>query len=406
MKLVFYASKFPPLAGGAGIHAYYLGKDLSLEGHKVFVVCEHARGLKKFEKLNENYYVYRTEVPVIKNRGTGLYFMTLCTRIAMQGIKVIREVDPDILHFHDAATGVAGLITRQFIRNKPTVFNFGGSMIYEYMCNANEEKTWNPALGENYAWEHPVGMAKYLFQVEKRFYLKNDRVYTAAKYQEEMLIRHLGMQYPKARTIHNGIDTNFLQKNNFPDVKKELGYEHMIYVGVRLVKYKAVDVLIKASLPILEKYNVHLVIAGDGPEEAKLKELAGASKRIHFLGNLDWETNVKYVSSADMFVLPTLVDKTPNCLMEALSLQTPSIASDIDGVKELIPKGGGILISPGDPDLLREKIEWILNHPREAAEMGAIARKFMIDEFDWSLTYKKVKEIYQELLENRAQKVV
>jgi len=400
MKIIFYASKFPPLAGGAGIHAYYLGKDLSLEGHQVFVVCEHAPGLKKYEKVNENYHIYRVEVPFIKNRGSGLYFMSLCLGIALKGCQIIRQQQPDLLHFHDTATGIAGLLTRAYIRSKPTVFNFGGSMTYEYMCNSFDENGWNPALGENYAWEHPQGLAKYLFKIEKQFYLKNDRVYAVAQYQVDMLTRHLGLRPPRARTIHNGIDTTFLNRNNFKDIKPELGYQRLIYVGVRLVKYKALDVLIKACLPILEKYNAHLVIGGDGPEELYLKKLAGNNQRIKFLGNLDWEQNVKYVCSADMFVLPTLVDKTPNCLMEALSLETPSISSDINGVKELIPPGGGILIKPGDPELLREKIEWIFNHPQEAQQMGAIARKFMVDEFDWKRTFQKVKDIYAELLNN------
>lgn len=401
MKIIYYCSKFPPLAGGAGIHAYYLAKDLSEEGHQVHVICEHAPGLKKFEKINDNYSVYRVQVPLIKNRGSGFYFMLLCFGIAIKGIKIILKEKPDILHFHDTATGIAGLITKTFIRNKLTVFNFGGSMIYEYMCNAYDENGWNPALGENYAWENPQGIAKFLFNIEKQFYLKNDRVYAVAQYQVDMLNRHLGLSPPKARTIHNGIDTEFLNRENFKNIKPDLGYEKMIYVGVRLVKYKALDVLIKACLPILNKYNAYLIIAGDGPEEERLKKLAENSRRVKFLGNLSWEKNVQYVRSADMFVLPTLVDKTPNCLMEALSLETPSISSDIDGVKELIPPGAGILIKPNDSKLLRNKIEWIFDHPAEAAQMGKKAREFMVAEFNWKRTFERVKVIYRELLNDQ-----
>jgi len=325
-------------------------------------------------------------------------FIFLCFGIAFKGLKIILREKPDILHFHDTATGIAGLITKMIVHKKPSVFNFGGSMTYEYMCNAYDNDGWDPSLGENHSWQNPRGVAKLLFNIEKQFYFKNDRVYAVAQYQVDMLTHHLGLRPPKVRTIHNGIDTAFLQRDNFKDIKPELGYQRMIFVGVRLVKYKAVDVLINACLPILDKYNAHLVIAGDGPEEEKLKRLAGNNPRIKFLGNLSWEKNVQYVRSADMFVLPTLVDKTPNCLMEALSLETPSISSDIDGVKELIPLGGGILIKPNDPDLLRSKIEWIFQHPVEAAQMGKKAREFMLAEFDWKRTFEKVKVIYNELL--------
>jgi hypothetical protein len=71
VKYIYYCSKFPPQAGGAGIDAYYLGRDLSEEKHQVHVVCEHVPGLNKFEKLNENYFVHRVSVPFIKNRGSG-----------------------------------------------------------------------------------------------------------------------------------------------------------------------------------------------------------------------------------------------------------------------------------------------------------------------------------------------
>jgi len=398
MKITFYCSKFPPLAGGAGIHAYYLGKDLSEEGHRISVVCERTPGLKKHEKLNDNYNIYRIGVPFLKNQGSGLYFIFLCLGIAFKGLKIILREKPDILHFHDTATGIAGLITKTIVRKKPSVFNFGGSMTYEYMCNAYSENGWSPVLGENYAWENPKGIAKLLFKVEKNFYLKNDRVYAVAQYQTDMLNRHFGLQSPKVRTIHNGIDTGFLKRENFKNIKSELGYKRMIYVGVRLVKYKGLDILIKACLLILAKYDAYLVIAGEGPEEDKLKNLAGNNSRIKFLGNLSWEKNLQYVRSADLFVLPTLVDKTPNCLMEALSLETPCISSDIDGVKELVPSGCGILIKPNDPEILREKIEWVFQHSDEAAEMGSKARKFMVEQFDWKKTFEKVKVIYNELL--------
>ncbi len=398
MKVIIYCSKFPPLAGGAGKSAHYLCKYLREHGHQVHVICEHAPGLKMEEWIDADYRIYRVRVPFIKNRGSGIYFLLLCFAIAMKGLALSVKIKPDIFHFYDAATGIAGLITKFFVK-KPSVYAFGGSMTYEYMCNAGQKNNVQPALGENYVWKHATGMLKLILAVEKRFFFNNDRVYTEAQYLSEMLAQHWQLTSPKVKYIPNGIDTDLLKRENFEDIKAECGYRYLIYVGVRLVKYKGLDVLIEACKPILDEMNAHLVIAGTGPEEEHLKQLAANHARIRFLGNLSWEQNVQYVRSADLFVLPTLVDKTPNCIMEALSLEVPCITSDIDGVRELFPPNGGILIRPNEPMLLRQQICWAFDHPNEIRIMASNARKYMIENYDWKPICAKIEQLYQELLD-------
>ncbi|MBD3289333.1 glycosyltransferase [candidate division KSB1 bacterium] len=395
MRFVFYCSKFPPQPGGAGIDAYYLGRDLSEDGHEVHVVCEHAPGLKKFEKLNDRYSIYRVAVPLIKNRGSGAYFLSLCAGIARRGIRVINKENIDIVHCHDTATGIAGLITK-FITRKPTVFKFGGSMTYEYLCNSNMNG-WDPAVGESWAWENSTGMAKSVLGIEKQFFIRFDKIYPIAQYLVDILKKHLDLPNGKVKLIHNGIDTKSIRKENFKNIKNDLKINKMIFTGVRFVKYKGVHVLIEACKPILQKLNAHLVIAGDGPERATLKKMAAGCENIIFSGNLSWEDNMNYVRSADVFVLPTLVDKTPSSLMEALAMETPCITSEIDGVRELIAPGCGITVEPNNSDALADKICWVLEHPDEAKKMGKRGREFIINEFRWDLTADKIKELYAEL---------
>ncbi|MBN1155412.1 glycosyltransferase family 4 protein [candidate division KSB1 bacterium] len=401
MKLIFYCSKFPPLAGGAGTNAHYMAKYLSNKGHQVHVVCEHIPGLKKEEQINQNYFVHRVSVPVIKNRGSGVYFLLLCLAVAFKGIRLIKREKPDILHLFDAATGIAGLFTKFMIPNIPSIYLFGGSITYEYMCNAYTNSTWDPAKGENYVWRNARGVLKLLLFVEKQFFLRNDRVYTNAQYLSDMLAEHLNLGYPKVRLIYNGIDTGYLNRAHIEDIKEKYGFDRLIYVGVRFVKYKALHVLIEACKPLLEELHLHLVIAGDGPEEQHLKRMANGHPKILFLGNISWEENIKYVRSADVFALPTLVDKTPNCIMEALSLEVPTITTRIPGVEELITDGGGLLIEPNDVEALREAIRWVVEHPVQGREMGAIARQFMQTEFDWKVTCSRIEQIYTELVSEK-----
>ena len=395
MKILFYCSKFPPLAGGAGIDAFQLGKDLSVRNYQVFVVCEGIKGLPKHEQMNENFHIYRERAPFFRKNGNGFYFLLLCFMIGMKGIRLILRHKIDLLHIHDAATGIAGLITH-FITKIPTVFKFGGSMTYEYMCNAAGNK-WNPVVGENWVWQNVHGFAKLVFAIEKMFYYEFDCIYPIAKYLSNMLQEHLHINGSKVTIIHNGVDTHVIKKEKYINIKEKLNIHKLIFTGVRFIRCKGVDVLINACLPILNKYDAHLVISGSGPAEKGLKKLAQENPRILFTGNLSWNENLNYVRSADVFVLPSFVDKTPSCLMEALALEVPCIASDIAGIKELITPGGGFLVPPNNPSAIRDKIKWILNHPDESRNMGINGRSFMKQNFEWEKTRDQIESLYYNL---------
>lgn len=399
MKILFYCSKFPPLAGGGGVDVFQTGSFLSSKNHEVHVVCEHMPGLKKTENLNKNFHVYRVKVPILKNRGTGLYFLLLCLFIAIRGIGIIIRKKIDILHCNDTATGLAALFTK-IVTRKASVFKFAGSMTYEYLNNANK-KNWDPALGERWVWENAKGFVKFLLFFEKQFFLRFDKVFANAGYLVELLKTNLSLPKEKVKLIYNGVDTQKLNPQNIEDIKTELDVRHLIYTGIRFVKYKGVDLLLEACLPMLEKWDAHLLIAGDGPEEESIRNLAGNNDRVRLLGNIPWEENIEHVRSADVFVLPSLVDKSPPCLMEALSLETPCIASDIDGVKELIGEKSGLLVTPNRPEELADKIGWIFDHRKEAIEMGKNGRRYMQKEFSLQKKHELIFKLYLELLEEK-----
>ncbi|MBN2091988.1 glycosyltransferase family 4 protein, partial [candidate division KSB1 bacterium] len=259
---------------------------------------------------------------------------------------------------------------------------------------------WDPGVGERGAWGNPQGIAKYIFWIEKKYFKCFDLIYAVAQYLVDMVHQHVTINPQKIRMIHNGVKIEELQCVDYTDIKAQLNIHRLIFTGQRFVKYKGLPTLIEACLPILEPMDVHLVIAGYGPEEKALKKMANDNPRIHFPGNLTWEDAMRYTCSADVYVLPTLVDKTPNSLMEALALATPCITTDIDGVKEMIGPGGGILIPPENATILREKIVWLLEHPIEAHEMGKKGREFVYQNFRWEDTREKIKALYFELVTN------
>lgn len=58
----------------------------------------------------------------------------------------------------------------------------------------------------------------------------------------------------------------------------------------------------------------------------------------------------------------------------------------------------GVLVPPDNPKALAEAIKWIHDHPREATEKAAYARKLAIEEYDWKILSKKLEEVYDSLV--------
>lgn len=105
-----------------------------------------------------------------------------------------------------------------------------------------------------------------------------------------------------------------------------------------LIPRKNHELAIKA-LPFLPYHT--LLIAGEGPEEPRLRALGRSLKvsdRIRFIGSLPQESLAKIYSSSDLFLLCSLSEGRPNVVLEALACGTPVLSSEVQGVNELIIK--------------------------------------------------------------------
>nr|WP_319393029.1 glycosyltransferase [uncultured Desulfobacter sp.] len=171
----------------------------------------------------------------------------------------------------------------------------------------------------------------------------------------------------KLHLIKNGVD--FLELDAAQDTAPEVitwreqGHLIIGYIG-RLVKGKGLDTLIKAVAK-LKNTKFKLVLIGEGEEKEPLYSLAmdlGVMDHVHFMG---FKPNrLDYLNGFDIFVLPSLSEGIPRCLMEAMGKKVPVIASDIPGCKMLVQDSiSGLLFSPGSPDSLLDKLQCMIESP-------------------------------------------
>ena len=100
--------------------------------------------------------------------------------------------------------------------------------------------------------------------------------------------------------------------------------------------------------------------------------------------------------------LPNHIDAQPNKLFEYMSAGLPVIASDFPLWRRIVDGAGcGLLVDPLKPEAIAEAMEWILDHPDEAAEMGRRGRRAVEQTYNWESEAGKLFALYDRLLPKR-----
>jgi glycosyltransferase involved in cell wall biosynthesis len=153
----------------------------------------------------------------------------------------------------------------------------------------------------------------------------------------------------------------------------------LVFAG-RLSLQKSLDVLLRA---VAACDGVALVVAGDGPERARLDALVvelGLGDRVRFLGAQPRETVLELLAAADAEVLSSGWENFPHSLIEGLAVGTPVIATGVGGVLEIVDDGeNGLLVPPDDPEAFAAAIRRFfadgdLRERLRAAARASVAR--------------------------------
>lgn len=149
----------------------------------------------------------------------------------------------------------------------------------------------------------------------------------------------------------------------------------------RLHPNKAFDVLIGAMA--LLPPDVRLVLAGEGPERARLDALAG---RLGLSGRVDmpgWRPDTaSLLRAADVLAVPSRHEPLGNTVLEAWSAGCPVVAADADGPAELIDPGrDGLLVPRESPAALAAALTTVLDDGELRARLAAAGRRRYLAEF-------------------------
>jgi glycosyltransferase involved in cell wall biosynthesis len=165
--------------------------------------------------------------------------------------------------------------------------------------------------------------------------------------------------------------------------RRELGVAEdeiaFVFAG-KLVPWKAVDHLIRAFLDApWRAARPHLIIAGSGPREDELRQLAGGHDRVHFLGFRNQTEMPLTYRLGDAFVLPSTGETWGLAVNEAMASARPVVVSDRVGCSPDLAADAGFAraFPAGDVASLGRTLAGLAGDRRELHHMGAKALSFI-----------------------------
>ena len=146
----------------------------------------------------------------------------------------------------------------------------------------------------------------------------------------------------------------------------------------RLHPLKRIDLAI-ATLPLLPQ--VHLAIAGQGPDAERLRACAlehGVAERVHFVGEMDGSGVADFLVGLDQFVFPSEAETFGLAAVEAAQAGLPVVAHDLPVLREVLDVDGqpcARFVDAADTGAFAAAIQQNFDNPSQAACMGALGRR-------------------------------
>ncbi len=160
-----------------------------------------------------------------------------------------------------------------------------------------------------------------------------------------------------------------------------------------LAKYPDTEVRVGGFLPMGKRKDGTVSIYGKWLDE--LMAEYEVQKHICFLGVLDERQMVEEYLNANVYVLPSTIDNSPNSVAEAMILGTPIVASHVGGVPSIVRhEVDGFLYPHDNRYMLAHYIIQIFNDDTLASCLSEAGRKIALVRHDPETVYERMREIY------------
>jgi glycosyltransferase involved in cell wall biosynthesis len=384
MKILVLGSKeYPAMfqlegCGGIEVHVQEIIRGLQKRSVDFFLVT------RKNLRQNATEHQKRLHIYRVPN-VPGKFFRTFTFNLIsfFVSLHLVKKYGIQLIHANDFTSGLFGAFLKDIV---------GRPLLLSAPAFGSRQPEWPSILKYvlRFIEEFSVKRANYifLFSNENIRYARDTYRLTGKK------IEFLG----------NGVDVQRF-KTAKPLLLSEIGCriqpgsKIITFVG-RITKSKGVSVLIQAFTQLSAKEDAFLFIVGDGPDKPLMLNLVAEKcleGRVVFLGpRRDVDRLLKI---SDIFVLPSLYEGFPIALLEAMAAEKPVVATRVGAVPMVVEDGvNGILVKPGNPQDLFDKLLLLLRDRCLCAELAERAYRTVSEDYSWGGIAEKVYNAYLFLI--------
>ncbi len=294
--------------------------------------------------------------------------------------KQIEQFNPDIIHLHNWHFAAGPLIIRVAKKNKiPVVITLHN---YRLLCPSatllQNGKLFTESVHAKFPWK-AVFKKVYRNSLLQTFWLAfviwfhkkigtwklADKYIVLTDFAKQLVVNS-SFGVPEEKFV---VKSNFVEQQNAPSLKRE---KHFLFIG-RLSEEKGIKVLLEA----FSNQDLELHIAGDGPLKDEIIRMSRTNKNIHYLGRLDKEGISTVMQQCSALIFPSIwYEGMPMTLLEAFSMGTPVLASNIGAMASMIQNGfNGFHFEAGNAKSLQTQlINWekLTENEKESYRINAL----------------------------------
>jgi len=354
--------------GGVKEHVLAQHDELIRRGHEVVIITPQPREPYTAEGRKVAFLGTATEVRTVLHTTP-----TISASMLTDEIDTLLEHEQfDVLHFHEPWVPV---LSRQILSRSNTV----------------NVATFHAKLPETAVSRT---MAKAITPYTKPLLRHIDAFTAVSEAAAEYL---LSLADVSVEIIPNGIDLKHFRKPA-SIVRPADQPKTILYVG-RLEHRKGVKYLLQAFAQLQAREpEVHLLIAGDGPDREKLEQLSRELelRHVEFLGFIDEATKKRLLHTADLFCSPAIFGESFGIvLLEAMASGLVTVAGDNPGYESVMQGLGQLsLINPKDSSLFAHRLQLLLMDD----DLRALWKKWAqgyVRQFDYAKVVNRYEAVYE-----------
>ncbi|MFA5065755.1 MAG: glycosyltransferase family 4 protein [Dehalococcoidia bacterium] len=406
MRICILSYRSYPYSGGQGIYMRYLSNALRDLGHEVDMMS------------GPPYPIVDDGVGLIRLPSLDLYRFGSWQRLF---------IDPRKLNTRANFMEWGGIMTGYF--SEPLAF---GMRACQYLCRDDIEKydvihdnqtmSWGIADIQKAGYpvvetiHHPVTIDRDL-AIQSAKSLKDKLGYrrwfsftgmqikvarqlpfiiTVSEMAKHHIHEIFGIPESRMKVIYNGIDVElFSPSDAVPRLDNQI-----LMVMSRDTAVKGLRFLLEALAELRKRWDLKLVVVGrtlgDGMTE-KLMDRLGVTESVTFRNQIETSELIELYRSSTLVAVPSTYEGFGLPAAEAMSCGAPLVSTTAGALPEVVGDAG-ILIPPADSEALTDAIAQLMESPAKRHEYSVLARKRILEKFNWSNAARLTAEVYSEAI--------